>query len=127
MKRGSFVEMKDKGFALLYVLFITMVFIIISTMLTRIIFSSSTSLYVEREALEAYYLAEAGIEYGKAQLPKNPAWCTPGTKVITRSGYFIIKRKPNDAIISSAGYVNHSQAMIRFDIASEKQTEEIND
>lgn len=79
-------------------------------------YSSASSLKAQKEYLSAYYLAEAGIEYGKAQLRSNPSWCTPGIKINANNGLIEIKREPAKPYLYGIGNAGHARVIIELNV-----------
>ena len=108
--------MKNKGFTLILSIFLITAILIILTSMVYIIYNSNLSLKYQRDALRAYYLAEAAVEYGKAQLRSNPNWYTPGTIIKIKDGSFEVKKNPSQSFLYGHGYANRAHAIIRLDV-----------
>jgi len=108
--------MKNKGFTLILSIFLIAAIMIILTSMVYLVYNSNLSLKYQRDALRAYYLAEAAVEYGKAQLRSNPAWCTPGTTVKIKDGSFEVKKDPSRQFLYGHGYAKRAHAIIKLDV-----------
>ncbi|MEA3494034.1 MAG: pilus assembly PilX N-terminal domain-containing protein [Candidatus Margulisiibacteriota bacterium] len=65
-----------KGSSLLIVITIISVFLILAVFLTKIVYNNYSAVRNSVIREQAFYLAEAGIEKGKAELSHNPGWYT---------------------------------------------------
>jgi Tfp pilus assembly protein PilE len=108
--------MRNRGFTLILSIFLITAILIILSSMAYIIYNSNLSLKYQRDALRAYYLAEAAIEYGKARLRSNPDWCTPGTIIKVKDGSFEVKREFGQSFLFGHGYANRAHAIIRLDV-----------
>lgn len=108
--------MKNRGFTLIFSIFIITVFIVIMTVAATIVFNSASAISGQKDYQAAYYLAEAGIEYGKAQLNNNPGWCTPGITLKVKEGSFEVKKEAGKEILYSNGYSGRAHVIIRADV-----------
>jgi hypothetical protein len=116
--------MKNKGWALLFNILLITVLLILGATLAQMIFSGNSALFNQRDKLRAYYLAEAAIEYAKANLKGNPDFCTPGMKIGVPQGSFEIKREPHSPVLYGTGYANRARSVIKYDLVTDKQEEE---
>ena len=110
--------MKNSGFTLILSIFLITAILIILTSMGYIIYNSNLSLKYQRDALRAYYLAEAAVEYGKSQLASNPNWCTPGDVFKVKDGSFEVKKECGRSFLYGIGYANRARAIIRLDVIS---------
>jgi len=108
--------MKNKGWALIFNIFLISLLLLLGVSLASLIFSQTSALSFERDYLKAYYLAEAGVEYAKDKLSENPLWCTPGIRIEAGNGAFEIRREPGSSIIYGIGYLNRARAIIKLDV-----------
>lgn len=108
--------MSNKGFALIFNLFLITILMILGVAVSRTIYSSASSLFASRDKLCAFYLAEAGVEYGKTRLAKDPTFFTPPLRQDLGEGYFIIE-KPKDKSLTSSGYFRSAHVIMEFDNA----------
>lgn len=65
-----------KGFSLILIIFLIAVLLIIGGSLARMVLGGSMVSENKIKSLQAFYLAEAGIEKAKYELSKNPDWYT---------------------------------------------------
>ncbi len=106
----------NKGFTLIMAIFLAVALLVIFTSLSHMLFSSAFSLFNQKDALRAYYLAEAAVEYGKAKLQLDPDWCSPGTKITVKDGSFEVKKKKEQSFLYGVGYANRARAIIKLDV-----------
>ena len=106
-----------QGFTLILSIFLITAILVILTSMGYIIYNSNLSLKYQRDALRAYYLAEAAVEYGKAQLGSNPDWCTPGYVFKVKNDSFEVKKEPGQ-FLYGIGCANRARAIIRLDVIS---------
>ena len=116
--------MRNKGWTLLLNIFLITAFLILGATLAQMIYSGNSALHNQRDKLRAYYLAEAAIEYAKAELKENPDFCTPGMKIAVPQGSFVIKREPHSPVLYGTGYANRACSVIKYDLVTYKQEEE---
>jgi hypothetical protein len=120
----------SKGQALVIVLLIISALMVAGAIFVRIVFSerSMVNLYVQKE--KAYYLAEAGLEDGKATIAANPNWFTDnphtpdddsnwlmdGAKGAVSQfggGSYKIVRESGKNIIYAVGYSGSGRSILR--------------
>lgn len=65
---------RSKGIVLILVLYILVVFVIVGLVLVTLMVINNQSSYQLLYSTQAYYLAEAGVEYGLYQLSSDPLW-----------------------------------------------------
>ncbi|MBI5699049.1 hypothetical protein HZC35_01900 [Candidatus Saganbacteria bacterium] len=106
----------NRGFALIFNLFLIMLLLVLGVAASRMVYSSASALSSSRDQMRAFYLAEAGVEYGKARLAKDAAYTTPPLRQDLGEGYFIIE-KPKDKPLISSGYFNSAHVIMEFDNA----------
>jgi hypothetical protein len=109
MKNNTLLA-KRKGFTLIFIIFVISSLFFLGMMLQKIIYSSASAFYSERDYLRAYYLAEGAIEYGKAAVKHDPNWVSSGLKF----DGFEVTRKPNSNEIAGIGYTNNSRVVLKF-------------
>ncbi len=68
--------MNKKGFALIFNIILIGALLLIASMVAKIVYSSSYSFYQHKNYTKAFYLAEAAVEFGKAELHKTPNYYT---------------------------------------------------
>ncbi|MCM8779000.1 MAG: LamG domain-containing protein, partial [Candidatus Omnitrophica bacterium] len=73
LQRNS-ASTNQKGMVLTMVLYIIIVFVIIGLVLITLMIVNNQSSYQLLYSTQAYYLAEAGVEYGLMQLSSDPMW-----------------------------------------------------
>jgi Tfp pilus assembly protein PilX len=64
----------NKGIVLTMVLYIIIIFVVIGLVLVTLMMVSSQSSYQLLYSTQAYYLSEAGLEYGLYQIKDDPIW-----------------------------------------------------
>ncbi len=108
--------MKNNGFSMIAVIFIISVLMLLAVSAGYMAISSASSLKSQKEYLSAYYLAEAGIEYAKAQLRSNPGWCTPGQTINANGGSVEIKKEPGKPNLYAVGNAGRARVIIDLDV-----------
>jgi len=108
--------MRNRGFSLIVVIFLISAVILLLASASYMVFSSSSSLKAQKDYLAAYYLAEAGVEYGKAQLRSNPAWCTPGITIKVTTGSIEIKKEPAKPYLYGIGNAGQGRVIIKLNV-----------
>lgn len=108
--------MQNRGFALIFNLFLITLLLILGVAVSRMIYSSASALFHSRDRMRAFYLAEAGVEYGKAKLAANPSFVTPPLRLDLGEGYFIIEKRPGRPLLSS-GYFHSAHVIMEYDNA----------
>jgi hypothetical protein len=66
--------------------------------------------------MRAFYLAEAGVEYGKTRLAASPSFATPPLRQDLGEGYFIIEKRTGRPLLSS-GYFRSAHVIMEYDNA----------
>lgn len=120
----------SKGQALIIVLLMISALMVAGAIFVRIVFSerSMVNLYAQKE--KAFYLAEAGLEDGKATIAANPNWFTDNPHspaddsgwlmdsakgVVSQfgGGSYKIVRESGKNIIYSVGYSASGRSVVR--------------
>ena len=98
------------GSALLIVIIVTSALLTLAVILTKIVYNSYATEALIGQREQAFWLAEAGLELGKARLAQNPDWYTdlPGAATVGEpgglpSGSFLIVRVKDQATLCSFG------------------------
>jgi len=108
--------MKNKGVALIFNLFLITLLLIMGTAVSRMIYSSVSALYFQRDRLCAFYLAEAGVDYGKTRLAKDPSFTTPPLRQALGEGYFVVEKAKDKPLLSSGNF-HSARVIIEYDNA----------
>ena len=132
----------SKGQALVIVLLMISALMVTGAIFVRIVFSerSMVNLYVQKE--KAFYLAEAGLEDGKATVAANPYWFTDnphspaddsgwlmdsskGAVSQFGGGSYKVVRESGKNVIYSVGYSGNGRSVVRvkFNISPFKTSE----
>jgi hypothetical protein len=138
----AILKHNSKGQALIIVLLVISALLISGAIFLKIVFSerSMVNLYIEKE--KAFYIAEAGLEEGKAIVFANPTWFTDAphspdddvnwlmegaagsVKQFGGGSYKIIRESGNNMIYSVGCYRNgRSVVRSRFNISPFKVSE----
>lgn len=98
------------GSALLIVIIVTSALLTLAVILTKIVYNSYATEALIGQREQAFWLAEAGIEAGKARLAQNPDWYTDlphtptvGERGFLPSGSFLMVRVRDQDVLSSVG------------------------
>ena len=108
--------MKNRGFALIFNLFLITILLILGLAVSRMIYSSVSALFDQRDRMCAFYLAEAGVEYGKTRLLADPSFTTPPLRQNLGEGYFVIEKSQDRPLLSS-GHFRSARVIIEYDNA----------
>lgn len=76
MKRKGLAPRKLKGFALIAVIFLMAALLTLGAILVKMVYNAGRGVHFRLQHEQAFYLAEAGLEKGKANLADNPNWYT---------------------------------------------------
>jgi Tfp pilus assembly protein PilX len=108
--------MKNRGVALIFNLFLITLLLILGVAVSRMIYSSVSALFFQRDQMCAFYLAEAGVEYGKLRLAGDPSFTTPPLRQALGEGYFIIEKAKAKPLLSS-GHFRSAHVIMEYDNA----------
>ncbi|HPP86681.1 MAG TPA: hypothetical protein PLM75_02325 [bacterium] len=115
---------KNSGFAIIYVLLVLFVLFALSLLISNITKKSIELSISETAKKQAFYIAEAGIEYSKKELAADPAWNTgfsnfPFVNSLGETiGYFNVSIETAGANISKitsvGNYKNYYDTIVFF-------------
>lgn len=101
---------------MIFNLFLITILLILGVAVSRMIYSSAAALFASRDKLCAFYLAEAGVEYGKTRLAADPSFTTPPLRRNLGEGYFVIEKAKNKPLLSS-GHFRSARVIMEYDNA----------
>jgi len=112
---------KRSGSAIIIVVIITSVLMTLAVILTRIVYNSYVTEALVGRRERAFWLAEAGLEAGKARLAQNPDWYTDlphaptvGECGILPSGTFLMIRIKDQKVLSSVGCSGQAKVSLQI-------------
>lgn len=110
--------MKRTGSALLIVILATSALMALGVILARIVYNESVGEALAGQREKAFWLAEAGLEAGKAKLAHNPGWYTDlphgpavGETGFLPSGSFQLVRTKGGNKLTSTGRSGRAKAV----------------
>lgn len=113
--------MKRQGSAIIMVLIIASVLMTLAVILTRIVYNSYVTEALIGQRERAFWLAEAGLEAGKARLAGNPGWYTDlphaptvGECGILPSGTFQMIRVKDQNVLSCVGSSGKAKVVLQI-------------
>jgi len=119
------------GSALLLIIVVTAVLLVLTAFLLKIAYNSYVTANALWEREEAFWLAEAGLEKGKAEINFNPAWYTDlpyflednlewlkvgavGERDSLGRGYFKVVREKDRDRLYSIGYKGRAVVVLKI-------------
>lgn len=107
------------GSALLIVMIIASVLMTLAVILTKIVYNSYATEALIGQRERAFWLAEAGLEAGKARLAQNPDWytdlsqaATVGERGVLPSGSFLIVRVRDQDVLCASGSSGQAKVVL---------------
>ena len=119
-----------KGSALLLVIIILGIFMVLGVILSKIAYNVSLSSHLLLEREQAFWLAEAGLEKGKAELKRDPDWYTDlphnpendidwlksaaaGSRTEANGGWIKIVRESSGSSLYSVGFKGRAAVILK--------------
>jgi type II secretory pathway component PulK len=112
---------KRSGSAMLIVIIIASALMTLAVIITKIVYNcyATEALIGQRE--QAFWLAEAGLELGKARLAQDPNWYTDlpqgpavGERGVLPSGSFLMVRVKDQNILTATGYSGKAKVVLQI-------------
>lgn len=112
---------RRNGSAILIVIIICSVLMTLAVILARIVYNSYVTEALIGQRERAFWLAEAGLEAGKAKLAGNPGWytdlphaATVGEGGVLPSGTFLMVRIKGQNVLSSVGCSGQAKVILQI-------------
>jgi hypothetical protein len=113
--------MKRNGSAIVIVIIIASVLMTLAVILTGIVYNSYVTEALIGQRERAFWLAEAGLEAGKAKLAGNPGWYTDlpqappvGENAVLPSGTFQMIRVKEQNVLSCVGRSGRAKVVLQI-------------
>jgi len=95
----------------------------VSIALTKLAYDNLAATVYYCERLQAFYLAEAGLNIGKNQLDLDPNWNSPGKTISFEAGNANIIREKNKNKLYSYGTYKRALVILQYDLYAKKWEE----